>query len=390
MNRFPDVKAIEITVPPELAYSIELPATSLQLRESFLRLQKEFDETFGLWSCRDQIQIVQSMLPENEFSQFLAGHSVCLEITFQETGQGEGILSIPLEDETGDTLIAFTKIQSGLAKTYTSLANLLLDKIKLEFSHQQLQSQNEAFLHQISADMEELTYLRQLHTFLELKTDPQNGTGELLKRVALQVQSTWIGFLPVHSSTSSHQVLELFESCVQNPESGHDFPNIPPSSLRPLVNQFSHQHGIVVKNHINQEKNGVATSASAGIPSWVESLLLCPVEKSNHQFGWLIAVNRLPNRQLNHPLENRLQKSEFGSVEAGLLTSAAAMLATHFSNLDLLATNKELMTNVVRCLVAAIESKDTYTCGHSERVARFGRRIGQELGLDDKTVERIY
>jgi len=46
--------------------------------------------------------------------------------------------------------------------------------------------------------------------------------------------------------------------------------------------------------------------------------------------------------------------------------------------------------SVVRTLVSAIESKDDYTCGHSERVARYGKRLAKEVGYDQEACERLY
>lgn len=41
--------------------------------------------------------------------------------------------------------------------------------------------------------------------------------------------------------------------------------------------------------------------------------------------------------------------------------------------------------STVKSLAAAIDAKDPYTRGHSERVTRFSILIAKELGLDDKT-----
>jgi putative nucleotidyltransferase with HDIG domain len=43
--------------------------------------------------------------------------------------------------------------------------------------------------------------------------------------------------------------------------------------------------------------------------------------------------------------------------------------------------------NTVQALVRAIEEKDSYTRGHSERVAALSVEIGRELGLSDKELE---
>jgi HD-GYP domain-containing protein (c-di-GMP phosphodiesterase class II) len=51
--------------------------------------------------------------------------------------------------------------------------------------------------------------------------------------------------------------------------------------------------------------------------------------------------------------------------------------------------NRELFLGTVKALAAAIDGKDPYTRGHSERVARFSVAIAQRLDLSDEEVEKI-
>lgn len=51
--------------------------------------------------------------------------------------------------------------------------------------------------------------------------------------------------------------------------------------------------------------------------------------------------------------------------------------------------NRQLFIGTVKGLAAAIDGKDPYTRGHSERVSRFSVAIAQRLGLDDEEVEKI-
>jgi len=51
--------------------------------------------------------------------------------------------------------------------------------------------------------------------------------------------------------------------------------------------------------------------------------------------------------------------------------------------------NRELFLGTVKALAAAIDGKDPYTRGHSERVSRFSVAIAQRLGLPDDEVEKI-
>lgn len=53
------------------------------------------------------------------------------------------------------------------------------------------------------------------------------------------------------------------------------------------------------------------------------------------------------------------------------------------------AENHELFLGTVKALAAAIDGKDPYTRGHSERVSRFSVATAQALGLPDDEIEQI-
>ncbi len=50
---------------------------------------------------------------------------------------------------------------------------------------------------------------------------------------------------------------------------------------------------------------------------------------------------------------------------------------------------REMLFNTVKSLVATIEAKDPYTRGHSERVYRLSRRVGEALGLSRRELQTL-
>jgi putative nucleotidyltransferase with HDIG domain len=52
-------------------------------------------------------------------------------------------------------------------------------------------------------------------------------------------------------------------------------------------------------------------------------------------------------------------------------------------------SNRALFIGTVRALAAAIDGKDPYTRGHSERVAQYSEAIATEMGLDADEVEKV-
>ena len=51
--------------------------------------------------------------------------------------------------------------------------------------------------------------------------------------------------------------------------------------------------------------------------------------------------------------------------------------------------NRDLFLGSIRMLAAAIDEKDPYTRGHSDRVAKYSLIIGRELGLDEEALDKL-
>jgi HD-GYP domain-containing protein (c-di-GMP phosphodiesterase class II) len=98
---------------------------------------------------------------------------------------------------------------------------------------------------------------------------------------------------------------------------------------------------------------------------------------SNNSVGWLIAVN---------PLDGR----PFIEADAELLQPVASLIAAQQTNARVYADLKELLFGVIRALTSAIDAKDPYTSGHSERVARIAVRLGEELGMTPNQRGDLY
>ncbi len=81
--------------------------------------------------------------------------------------------------------------------------------------------------------------------------------------------------------------------------------------------------------------------------------------------------------------------TEIGTLGA-TFNSMSDNLEEHIANLATAAEeNRELFVGTVKALAAAIDGKDKYTRGHSERVSRIAVAIGQRLGLSDEEVETL-
>ena len=105
-------------------------------------------------------------------------------------------------------------------------------------------------------------------------------------------------------------------------------------------------------------------------------LLAAPLQRGQDVLGCLFAVDKA--------------SGDFDSVDSKLLNSIANESAIFLENAVLFEDVHGLMMGLLHSLTSAVDAKDTYTCGHSERVAVLSRAIARAAGLDEQLVERIY
>jgi len=126
----------------------------------------------------------------------------------------------------------------------------------------------------------------------------------------------------------------------------------------------------LVRNHLEESPRG------AEIPH-LRNYVAAAILQGETTVGWIIACNSI-------------DRSEFGTVEANLLNSVALILSTHLHNILLFHEQEDLLIAFVRSLVSTLDAKDSYTRGHSERVALVARRLAQQMGLSLREQEDIH
>lgn len=82
-------------------------------------------------------------------------------------------------------------------------------------------------------------------------------------------------------------------------------------------------------------------------------------------------------------------KRDYSTGDVKLLTALAGQLSIIITNSELYLDLKNFLLNLVKSMVSAIEAKDSYTRGHSERVHNISVLIAKVMGLSHTDVENI-
>ncbi|MFO7727602.1 MAG: response regulator [Desulfonatronovibrio sp.] len=106
------------------------------------------------------------------------------------------------------------------------------------------------------------------------------------------------------------------------------------------------------------------------------SLMLVPLFSQTHKVG---AVGLL-----------RKESRDFTNEELQLLSVFAAHVATAIQNAKMYSRMRDQNVDIIRSYAKAVEAKDYYTKGHSERVAVYSLKLGSHLKLGSDELELLY
>jgi HD-GYP domain-containing protein (c-di-GMP phosphodiesterase class II) len=100
-----------------------------------------------------------------------------------------------------------------------------------------------------------------------------------------------------------------------------------------------------------------------------------PADDHKHVLGGLMVLNK--------------QNAAFQEEDAQLMHILANQAATFLQVAEMYESTGELFLGVIKALATAIDAKDPYTQGHSQRVSDYSVLIARELGLDETSVNDL-
>ena len=247
---------------------------------------------------------------------------------------------------------------------------LALEKSRQE--NKQLNAEVDSLAAQVMSDFEELSLIRSLASSMELPSSGNQWTEFVLGSLTPLAEGVGAASIAgVFTDKDEKRTLDPIWS-------GEAL--LTKEQLDQLIDSYNDESCTqpVVRNHVIQ------SNQFPGVE--LDEFVLVQCRTAGRLHGWVLACNR------TNQIENDVPWAQLGftTVQAGLMETATNQLAAQLHNMRLLKQKEDLFTEVVRALVNAVEARDPYTCGHSERVASFARCLAICSGQSQKAVDRIY
>ena len=267
-----------------------------------------------------------------------------------------------------------------------SLLASQLESIQFREEAARTRKQSEFFIDQVTQDFEELTWLRTTNDFFDLcgaKHTIDSIATKCLPDLASVIRAESLILVQAAADGKTDYAKPDWNRVI-SASGSVDFPECFPRFLAESIPQLSRGPRVV-----NLKPNESHIADYSGL----RNCIAISVSKGQRVYGWILAANKIASTNdspYSATESNVPNPTQFGTFEAGLLCAAANIMSSHSRNVELFEAKESLLIGIVRAIINAIDAKDPYTCGHSERVASYSKRISARLGQSNDECERIY
>ncbi len=325
---------------------------------------------------RQRLNVSSCALWRRSNNGWICGHESCEtkqtdSVAIRELN--DGLFEVDIPAKIGDQqLVATVAIESTDIRLLEWYAEALRRELEQAADMHRLETENLEFAEQTISNLEELSFLK--NATRQLLLDDSNLSSGIVADQTLAMLKSLL-------KASEIQLIVIQEGeYIVKGDMG-----LAANSVPWLLEHYSQniRDQPLIRNYCDQSEEFI------DVPE-LRNFMIANLRHGSQILGWIVAINRRASGSMMHnPFAHKFS-IEFGSVEAELLSTAASILATHLFNLELLNEKEELLTSTIRALTSALDAKDPYTCGHSERVAAFARRLAEHFELDEEKVEQIY
>jgi putative nucleotidyltransferase with HDIG domain len=247
-----------------------------------------------------------------------------------------------------ETILRQTRLLQGMIRDHVRLASL----------EQELNSLSG----QLANTYEELSLIYQISGGMKIN----RRAGDFFKGACVDVMGVMnVRGMGVTLASGVHQTEPVLYGSL----------SLPPGKVHRLASELmrllSEKKAPLLINDLHRDKHFV------WLGEYAKQLIAVPLMRQDQVLGVLFGIDKTTG-------------GEFDSVDSKLLGSIANESAIYLENANLFEDVHGLMMGLLHSLTSAVDAKDTYTCGHSERVALLSRHLAQEAKLSEYEVERVY
>jgi HD-GYP domain-containing protein (c-di-GMP phosphodiesterase class II) len=229
---------------------------------------------------------------------------------------------------------------------------------------QHIQDSNDllALSQQLSASYEELSLIYRVGQHLQRSEDPQTFLLQFADDLLELIDADKL-MLFIRQNNKNQFIWRGRGSLPISEDHGQEICRYLLSQARPV------HEPIMISTTSSEPDLEKLFGADYGILAW-------PICSNGNLLGILVAINTHPDG--------------FDSTMSQLMGSVAEHMGSFMQNRFLLTDIQELITGLLTSFVNAIDAKDPYTRGHSQRVAYIAQKLAESLDLDKRESAEIY
>ncbi len=220
----------------------------------------------------------------------------------------------------------------------------------------------ESYADQLTESYETVTALHMLGREMGSVEEPSQYVHQTLEMVAVTIGYDWVAFMV---NTEEGDTL-LSDKLSQFGD--HTFDE---SELRSQINQLMVTEPIAVS-----DKTAVYL-AEGYFEELDPQVMVHPVQAHGNKYGWLIVGGKQGD------------DSYVSSHDTKTIDSISGIFAAFLENTRLYEEQRRTFVGTVRALSGAIDAKDRYTRGHSDRVAMLSQKLALAIGYTPEQAERV-
>jgi HD-GYP domain-containing protein (c-di-GMP phosphodiesterase class II) len=278
--------------------------------------------------------------------------------------------SKPFQDVCDEANIDHHAARKSLADIATyapescnSISHLLKWSQKDLVARRQSEQTIDGFTRQLTDSYETIDLLYTLGRSMHDISHPEKFVSLVCNRIHLTMGFGWIAALFIPDTRLGRRMSKRLHVCGQAP--GHE--EAIARAAQDLLSRVPDVNGAFIAS----EAAGLDLEPGA-------QLLVQPIAREG-QIGGVLIVG-----------DKRGDDPHVSSYDMQLIETAAGYVAAFLENAALYSDQQAMFMGSLRALTAAIDAKDRYTHGHSERVALLGARLAEASGVDAGVVKRIH